>query len=162
MGRMLRVMALAAVIAAIVGGLLGGTREAAAGNGYEQWTGPYANGCSVYWDGFAYGLEACPRSDGAYDFYVPSNGAWAFGYTAGYDAGGCFFVWNGHTYTVYTCPDSTVDFAGWLAPMQDSTTWTPTGNVLIDGMMGGFEAGILKPWSASTCVEVISNVCYTS
>jgi hypothetical protein len=44
---MLRVMLLAEVIAAIVGGLLGGTREAVAGNGYEQWT-PFADGCSYY------------------------------------------------------------------------------------------------------------------
>jgi hypothetical protein len=158
---MLRVVVLAAAIAAIFGGLLGATREAAAGNGYEQWTGPSANGCYAYWDGLAYELQACPRSDGAFDFYVPSNGAWAFGYTAGYDAGRCFYVWNGYTYTVYACPDSDVNFADWLAPMQNSGGWTPTGNALIDGMMVAFEDGILKTWTAPTCIEVVGNVCYT-
>lgn len=182
--RMMRALGLLTVVAAIAFGLAG-VGTARASNGYETWVGPYADGCYLYWDGYQYTTDACPRGDGSFNFYVPSNGQWAYSYTAGYDANGCYFFWNGYQYTVYTCPVS-VGQTKWSTMGGDSvlfpdvvitnytpgsgyTTiggdsvsggWTPTGNALIDSIMieANYEANAI--WLTPTCIEVVNGVCY--
>lgn len=108
MRRSIRGIGMVVAIVAMAWGLVGGAQGVAAGNGYEQWTGPYSDGCFYLWDGYAYTTAACPRGDGSFNFYVPANGQWAYAYTAGYDANGCHFFWDGYQYTVYTCSHSVV------------------------------------------------------
>jgi hypothetical protein len=149
-------------IAAIAWSMLGGGQVARASNGYEQWMGPYNTGCYYYTDGYSASIAACPRGDGANDFYLAANGQWAYSFTAGYDANGCYYVTDGDN-TVYACPDTvfTNYTDSWLDGMSSGNegSWT-TGNAQIDAMMISFNAQLNATWVQPTCVQVIGNVCY--
>ena len=100
MGRITRIAILALALAAILGGTVGNANEAAAANGYEQWV-LYPDGCFYLWDGFAYILGACPRTDGGFDFYAPSSGQWAYFGSTGYLSDGGFWVYYQGIYYYY-------------------------------------------------------------
>src|SRR4029450_12144324 len=93
MTRVMRISMLALVVAAILGGIFRGTRVAEAGNGYEQLVEESGTGCLLYWDGYAYTWSACPRTDGGFDWYLPSYGQWVFTFSTGWNSDGSVWLY---------------------------------------------------------------------
>jgi hypothetical protein len=178
MTRMMRIAGLALVIAAIVGGILSGTRNAEA-SGAGQWF-EFADGCSYLWDGYNYVQGACPRTDGGYDIYSPSNGQWVYWYSVGWTVdGGIWMIVQGQTYyfDAYGNLISDVYFtttvggtdSGWsydaslyptTATVGGSTYEILTGNPVVDAMILAGNAASGSIWLQPDCIEVTSTYCY--
>lgn len=161
MAKLMRAMVLVLALVAVFGGVLGGGGSAEAANGYEQWTGPYNDGCYYYWDGFAYTMGGCPRADGGFDFYVDNGfGQWTFSFSSGYLADGTVWTYYGGQYYYSTpsttaghYPDSMIIGGGGYSGM--------TGNVVVDQILIDSNNAIIDNILAPNCVEVVGGVCYT-
>ena len=98
-GQVFRAAALALVLVAIGGGLVVGPSTAAASNGYEQWVTGFSDGCSYFWDGYAYTAVACPRTDSGFNYYIGSQGQWVYTLSAGFlSDGGTWLYYQGQYY----------------------------------------------------------------
>lgn len=87
------------------------------------WYGPFDDGCSYWWDGYAWTGDAdCSQSSyqfAAADWYGPFSD-------------GCSYWWNGYQYTGdYDCSAAASVTVGWYGPYQDGcsyywdgATWT--------------------------------------
>lgn len=156
MGRMLRVVVLAIAIAAVFGGIFSGSREAAAGNGYEQWVLGSDGQCGYYWDGYAYTMAGCARTDGGYDFYVASYGQWVYSFSSGYLSDGTSWLYYQGQY-YYDAPDSYYPTSITIgAPSYTGMT----GNIVIDQILIDSNNAIIDNILAPDCIEVVGDTCY--
>jgi len=179
MRRAIRTIGMLAAIAAIAWSLAGGA-AAAAGAGYQQWTGPYADGCYYYGNDAAASWAACMRADGTVGVVQAQNGEWVPAAVVGYDAYGCLASWINGQETIYACP-----------PLVASTLWgdytitnyTPgpgyttiggdglpaesfhanlTGNALIDAINVSSNYYDVGVWLQPRCVTWDGYVCLAS
>jgi hypothetical protein len=158
---MARIAILALALTATLGGALGGANEAAAANGYEQWTGPYNDQCYYFWDGYDYASVACPRSDGGYDFYFAGYGEWVYSFCAGFlNTGGVWLYYDG-LYYYNTVSNGYVDGIYPTTATIGGATWSGlTDNVLINQIMIDSNNAIIDNILAPNCIEVVGNTCY--
>ena len=85
------------IAAALLLGILSGGGSASAA-GAAGLYGPFDDGCYYSWDGSAYILGLCPRTDGEFNVYVPQGGQWVYG--------GQVYFYSVGGYTLVT-PDGT-------------------------------------------------------
>lgn len=157
MARMLRVAVLAIAIAAVFGGLIGGTREAAAGNGYEQWVLGDDGQCGYYWDGYSYTLSGCIRADGGYDFYLASYGQWVYTFSAGTMSDGTTWLYYQGLYYYDSVDNGMYPTSATIG----APSWSGmTGNILIDQIMLDSNNAIIDTILAPNCIEVVGDTCY--
>jgi hypothetical protein len=173
MRRMAQVIGLAAAIAGLACGLLGGSAKA----GGAQWIGPYSDGCWYYGDGATAWWAACPRSDGMVGVVAAQNGQWVLVAIVGYESHGCLAAWMNGQETIYACP-TLVGSTYWGD--YTITNWTPgpgyttiggdglpaesfhaalTGNALIDAINVASNYQDVSLWLQPRCVMVDSSTC---
>jgi hypothetical protein len=157
--KLMRVVVVVLALVAVVGGVVG---TAGAATGYEQWVGPFNDGCYYHWDGYAYTMGGCPRADGGFDFYVDNgSGRWVYWYSTGYLADGTFWTYYGGQYSYnYGTDISSSDFGttGTVIGGYGGgglTTSVVANDILIASH--GLNGIPLRP----NCVEIVAGVCYT-
>lgn len=159
MGRFTRIAILALALAAVFGGLFGGSNQAEAANGYEQWTAGWSDGCLYYWDGFVYTIAACPSQIGGLDIYVPNTGQWSYILTMGsLSDGGTWTYYDGVYY--YDTATGYIDGVYQTEFTVGGTNYDLTSNVvanqfLIDARLGSNDATL-----AQYCYEIYMDICY--
>jgi hypothetical protein len=152
---MIRTIALALTLVAIVSGLL--EEKAGASNGYEQWVLSDDGQCGLYWDGYAYTLAGCVRSDGGYDVYLASYGQWVYTFSVGYlSDGSTWLYYQGQYYS-----DSPANGLYQSSMTIGAPSWSGlTGNILIDQILIDANNAMIDNILSPTCLETVGGVCY--
>lgn len=166
MTKLARMVVLAVALVAIFGGTFGGTmtggRTVEAANGYEQWVGPFDDGCYYYWDGFAYTVQACPRTDGGVDFGVDGgNGQWAYVLTVWTYTDGSVWVYYDGIYYAGGLPTSTSSGTYGSTAVIGAPSWSGlTDNVMVNQILIDSNNRMIDNILAPSCIEIVGNVCY--
>ena len=113
----------------------------------------YDDGCIYLTDGQYNYESACPRSDGAFDFYLPDSGQWVYAFSGTVDQYGCAVVWNNAGSVNSSC------FQDWVDSASGSGNIL-TGNPVIDSILIDTNNEIVDTWLEPNCVEVVGDVCY--
>lgn len=159
MARLVRIAVVALALVGILSGV-GGTRHAAAGNGYEQWVVSDDGRCLEFWNGYDYVLAGCLRADGyGVDAYYKNGGQWVYLFSAGplsdggswlYYQGIYYYDTVGNSYANNIYP--TTATVG--APTWEGLTNNPVANSFILSMQAG--AGV---WTAPDCIYNLTGIC---
>jgi hypothetical protein len=159
--RLARIAILALVLSAMMGGVLGGTRDAAAGNGYEQWVLDANGQCIRFWDGYSYTLAGCSRADGGVDIYYASGGQWVYLSSSGYlSDGGTWFYYQG-IYYYNTVSNGYVNGIYPTSYTSGGTTYEGlTNNPVANQFFIDASTGSGSVWTAPSCVYNLRGICY--
>jgi hypothetical protein len=161
--RLMRIVVLAIALAAALGGIGGSGGPAEAATGYEQWVGPFNDGCYYHWDGYAYTMAGCPRADGGFDFYVGDGyGGWAHWFSTGYLADGTFWTYyGGQFYYGHGTSISSSDFGTTDIVIGGYGGGGLTTNVAANDILIATNDVVIGNILAPNCVEIVAGVCYT-
>ena len=167
---MMRTAMVLSVLVAIAVGSMTGVRGTDAA-GYQQWYGPYSDGCYYFGDGASFVQKECLQTDGTSAFYVPDgNGYWVYVATGTYDSAGCLSIWVGATLYSYTCPTSTFVIGGTSLDPQVAISnggatsgalsgWQTTGIWGLDQYMLESQDQNIDIWLQPRCNEIYDYTC---
>lgn len=141
----------------VTSGLPGSVSEVQAGNGYEQWTDGWSDGCFYYWNGYDYTAVACGQTDGSFNFYYSDGYSWVYNFSAGVQVDGTVWLYIGGYYYTET-------------PNYGATIWTiskpafssNTGYAVVDSIMGSLNGHVIDNATSPVCVEIVGNTCYVN
>lgn len=162
MARLVRIAAVTLALAGILGGALGGTRHAAAANGYEQWVLSSDGRCLEFWDGYTYTLAGCLRADGyGVDGYYNSGGQWVYLFSAGSLSDGGTWLYYQGTYYYNTVSNGYVDGLYPTSATIGAPTWEGlTDNPVANSFVIAASTGSAGVWTAPDCIYVVGGICY--